>query len=56
MQDLFDYCAEPLLDLISQELISQEVGEICLGLLSVAVPVIALVFLSGLCAFCLMRF
>lgn len=44
MQDLFDYCAEPLLDLISQELISQEVGEICLGLLSVAVPVIALVF------------
>lgn len=44
MQDLFDYCAEPLLDLIAQDLIGQEVGEICLGLLSVAVPVLALVF------------
>lgn len=44
MSDLFDYCAEPLRELITYGDISQEVGELFLGFLAVAIPILALVF------------
>lgn len=44
MSDLFDYVAEPLRDLIADGSISQDVGELFLGFLAVAIPVLAFVF------------
>lgn len=44
MSDLFDYVAEPLRNLIADGSISLEAGELFLGFLAVAVPVLAFVF------------
>lgn len=45
MTELFDYVAEPLRNLIANQEISQEVGELFLGALAWIVPVVAFCFL-----------